>query len=94
MNTFPKYCVFVRVPANHRHVICKKINCWKIPEHNVTDVYILMFIYNTRRDTAAEEEFDIAIQARYVHQNRHVLVQRFKKKEMDKKKLLTKTYKY
>ena len=40
------------------------------------------FIYNARRDTAAEKEFDIVIQMTL----KHVLVQRFKKKEMDKKK--------
>ena len=39
------------------------------------------FIYNARRDTAAEKEFDIVIQMAFDH----VLVQRFKKKEMDKK---------
>ena len=39
------------------------------------------FIYNARRDTAAEKEFDIAIQMSL----EHVLVQRFKKKEMDEK---------
>ena len=40
------------------------------------------FIYNARgsRDTAAEKEFDIVIQM-----TPHVLVQRFKKKEIDKK---------
>ena len=40
------------------------------------------FIYNTRRDTAAEKEFDIVIQMTL----EHVLVQRFEKKEMEKKK--------
>ena len=39
------------------------------------------FIYNTRRDTAAGKEFDIVIQMT-LELN---LVQRFKKKEMDKK---------
>ena len=39
------------------------------------------FIYNARRDTAAEKEFDIVIQLTL----EHVLVQRFKKKEMKKK---------
>ena len=48
------------------------------------------FIYNVRRDTAAEKEFDIVIQMTL----EQVLVQRFKKKEMDKKKeLLTNTSK-
>ena len=47
------------------------------------------FIYNARRDTTAEKEFNIVIQMTL----EHVLVQRFKKKEMDKKKLLTKTSK-
>ena len=48
------------------------------------------FIYNARRDTATEEEFDIVIQMTL----EHVLVQRFKKKEIDEKKqLLTKTCK-
>ena len=45
------------------------------------------FIYNTRRDTAAEKEFDIVIQMTL----EHVLVQRFEKKEMEKKKILIKT---
>ena len=39
------------------------------------------FIYNTRRDTAAEKEFDFVIQMTL----EHVLVQEFEKKEMDKK---------
>ena len=39
------------------------------------------FIYNARRDTVAKKEFDIVIQMTL----EHVLVQRFKKKEMDKK---------
>ena len=39
------------------------------------------FIYNTRRDAAAEKEFDFVIQMA----PKHVLVQRFEKKEMDKK---------
>ena len=39
------------------------------------------FIYNAPRDTAAEKEFDIVIQMTL----EHVIVQRFKKKEMDKK---------
>ena len=39
------------------------------------------FIYNTRRDTVAEKEFNIAVQMTL----EPVLVQRFKKKEMDKK---------
>ena len=39
------------------------------------------FIYSTRRDTAAKKEFDIVIQMTL----KHVLVQRFEKKEMDKK---------
>ena len=38
------------------------------------------FIYNARRDTAAEKEFDIVIQMTL----ERVLVQRFQKKEMDK----------
>ena len=52
---------------------------------------LLMFVssyyfnYNTRRDTAAEKEFDIVIQMTL----EHVLVQRFEKKEMVKK--ITKT---
>ena len=44
------------------------------------------FIYNARRDTAAEKEFDIVMQMTL----EHVLVQRFKKKEMDKKITLKK----
>ena len=44
------------------------------------------FIYNARRDTAAEKEFDIVMQITL----EHVLVQRFKKKEMDKKITLKK----
>ena len=39
------------------------------------------FIYNARIDTTAEKEFDVLIQMTL----EHVLVQRFKKKEMDKK---------
>ena len=39
------------------------------------------FIYNARRDTAAEKEFDIVIQMK----QEHVLVHRFKKREMDEK---------
>ena len=39
------------------------------------------FIYNTCRDTVAEKEFDIAIQMTL----EHVLVQRFEKKEINKK---------
>ena len=39
------------------------------------------FIYNARRDTAAEEELDIVIQMAL----EHLLVQRFKKKEMEEK---------
>ena len=38
-------------------------------------------IYNARRDTAAEKEFDIVMQMTL----EHVLVQRFRKKETDKK---------
>ena len=40
------------------------------------------FIYNARRDTATEKEFDIVIQMTLDH----VLVQRFKEKEMAEKK--------
>ena len=40
------------------------------------------FIYNARKDTVAEKEFDIMMQMTL----EHFLVQRFKKKEMDKKK--------
>ena len=39
-------------------------------------------IYNARKDAAAKKEFDIVIQMTL----EHVLVQRFKKKEMNKKK--------
>ena len=39
------------------------------------------FIYNARRDTTAEKEFDIGIQMTL----EHVLVQRFKKKQRGKK---------
>ena len=39
------------------------------------------FIYDARRDIAAEKEFDIVIEMTL----EHVLVQRFKKKEMSKK---------
>ena len=42
------------------------------------------FIYNARRDTAAEKEFDIVMQMTL----ECVLVQRFKKKEMGEKNLL------
>ena len=40
------------------------------------------FIYNARRDTVVEKEFDIVIQMTL----ERVLIQRFKKKEMDEKK--------
>ena len=40
------------------------------------------FIYNARRDAAAEKEVDVVTQMIFDH----VLVQRVKKKEMDKKK--------
>ena len=39
------------------------------------------FIYNTRRDTATEKEFDIVIHMTL----QQVLVQKFEKKETDKK---------
>ena len=39
------------------------------------------FIYNAGRDTAIEKEIDIVIEMTL----EHVLVQRFKKKEMDEK---------
>ena len=39
------------------------------------------FVYNAGRDTATEKEFHIVIQMTL----EHVLVQRFKKKEMDEK---------
>ena len=45
------------------------------------------FIYNTRRDTVSEKEFDIVIQMTL----EHVLVHRFKNKRNGQKKLLTKT---
>ena len=81
MNAFQTCFGFARVATNHRHTICK-INGWKIPEHIVTDVYIfiLLCLY-ARRDTAAEKEFDIVIQMTL----EHIPVQRFKKKDMDKK---------
>ena len=44
-------------------------------------ISLYYFIYNARRDTAAEKEFDIVIQMTL----EHVLVQGFKNKEMDKK---------
>ena len=51
-------------------------------------IFSCYFNYNARRDTVAEKEFDIVIQMIL----EHALVQRFKKKEMDKKnQLLTKT---
>ena len=39
----------------------------------------MLFIYNACRNTATEKEFDIVIQMTF----EHVLLQRFKKKEMD-----------
>ena len=39
------------------------------------------FVYNPHRNTATEKEFDIVIQMTL----EYVLVQRFKKKEMDEK---------
>ena len=49
------------------------------------------FIYNARRDTATEKEFDIVIQMTL----EHVLVQRSKKKKRNgrRKQLLAKTCK-
>ena len=41
------------------------------------------FIYNARRNTAGEKEFDIVIQTTL----ERILVQRFKKKEMGEKKV-------
>ena len=81
MNAFPTCFGFARVAANRIHVICK-INGWKIPGHIVTDVYSsCYFIYNALRDKVTEKEFDIVIQMTFDH----VLVQRFKKKEMHEK---------
>ena len=36
---------FVRVAANHRHVVCKR-DRWKIPGHMVSDVFIFMLPYS------------------------------------------------
>ena len=47
----------------------------------VTDISSCYFIYNARRDTTAEKEFDIVIQMTL----ESVPAQRFKKKEMGKK---------
>ena len=47
------------------------------------------FIYNTRRDTASEKEFDIVIQMTL----EHVLVQRFKNKRNGQKKTFNKDIK-
>ena len=46
-------------------------------------IFSCYFIYNARRDTAAEKEFDIVIQI----QLERALVQKFRKKEMDEKKV-------
>ena len=64
----------MRVAANQRHVICKR-NHWKNPEDIVTDVYIFML----HKDIAAEKQSDILIQMAL----KHVLVWRFRKKEID-----------
>ena len=63
---------------------------------NILSALLLMFIssyyfiYNARRYTAAEKEFDIVIQITL----EDFVVERLKKKEIDKKKeLLTKTCK-
>ena len=77
MHTFLTCFIFVKVTANYRHVICKR-NRWKIPEHIVTGVYIFM---NACRDGAAEKQFDNVIQMTL----EHVLIQIFKKKEMNEK---------
>ena len=45
--------------------------------HIVTDVYILHFIHNALRDTESDTIIQMTL--------RHVLVLRFKKKEMDEK---------
>ena len=85
MDAFSTCFDFVRVAVNHRHVIRKR-NRWKIPEH--IDTYWCLyfpscyFIYNARRDTVAEKEFDIIT----LMTLERVLVQRFKKKEMSEKK--------
>ena len=44
VNAFSKCFAFGRVAVNHRHIICKR-NRWKIPQHTVADVYILMLLY-------------------------------------------------
>ena len=56
-------------------------------------ISLCYFIYNARRDAAAEKEFDLVIQMTL----EHILVQRFKKKETDEKcykacKFLQKNY--
>ena len=44
-------------------------------------IALCYFVCNARRDTATEKEFDIVIQMKL----EHVLLQRFKKEEMDEK---------
>ena len=44
MDAFSTCFDFVRVAANQRHVIRKKSG-WKIPDHIVTGVYILILLY-------------------------------------------------
>ena len=55
---------FVTVAVNQWHVIRKR-NRWKIPDHMFTYwcLYfpLCYFIWNARRDTVAEKEFDIII---------------------------------
>ena len=79
MNAFPKCFGFARVAANHRHVTCK-INGWKTPWEYCYwcfDLHVTLFTMHVE----IQKEFDIVIQMIM----EHVLVQRFKKKDMDEK---------
>ena len=76
MNAFPTCFGFTRVPANHRHVI-SKINETFLSTLLLIFISSRYFIHNARKDI----ESDIVIQMTL----EHVLVQRFKRKEMDGK---------
>ena len=69
---FKNVFVFVGVAANQ-----------KIPEHIVIDVYLYATLFRIpARETAAEKEFDIAIQMTI----KQILVQRFKSNRNGRKK--------
>ena len=67
MNAFSKCFVFVRVAANHRHAICKKI-----AEKFLSSMLLYLYLHVTLfrmhvSNTATEKDFDIAIQMPLEH---------------------------